>query len=102
MFRVLASLWLSVSLVTGCASQLDSPSPRPESAASPGRSPDGAPSPTPPITPPGITFAPAATPPAAQLASIPIRGSADQIGNRVLMAPGPNGGLYVSIPRPPD
>jgi hypothetical protein len=61
MFRVLASLWLSVSLVTGCASQLDSPSPRPEAAASPGRSPDGAPSPTPLITAPRTTFAPTPT-----------------------------------------
>ncbi len=38
--------------------------------------------------------------PLPERASLPVRGSAREIGERVLMAPGPGGTLYVVIPRP--
>ena len=38
--------------------------------------------------------------PVAAPAPVPVRASAREIGQRILMAPGPAGTLYVSIPRP--
>ena len=93
---------IAIALVLSACTAGPSGRPSPSEAASLFASPGPTVAVSSPAPPPGITFAPTATPPAAQPASIPIRGSADQIGNRVLMAPGPNGGLYVSIPRPPD
>lgn len=83
-------------LVGGCAAAA-SPAP----PATPSGSPT---SQAPAVATPGATSAVStASPslaPVAAAAMAPVRGSAREIGERVLMAPGPDGTLYVSIPRP--
>ena len=64
----------------------DSASLTPEPTAGPTGSPS---LPPPPASP--------SSPPAAATASLPVRGSARAVGERILMAPGPAGTLFVSI-----
>lgn len=84
--RALAPSLLCVVLLIGCTSTPTSPSP---SAAS---SPAGSATDTP------QTVTPTSATPGPRTAAILVRGSAREIGERVLIAPGPNGGLFVAIP----
>jgi len=55
--------------------------------------------PTPTAAPPDPTTSPSSTPAPASATSLPLKLSAYEVGAEIQMAPGPNGGLYVSIPR---
>lgn len=92
--RVLRSSLACAIVVSLCACSAGSPSPLPsETIATPSQATTG--SSTEPTTTPTQTPSPGP----AQ-ASLPIRGSARDSGDRILMASGPDGSLYVSIPRP--
>ncbi len=92
MIRCLASLLVAVSLLAGCEA---STSPTP--TGSPMQTIDG--TPTAPPASPTTSVAPSSSmPPASSTANIPVHRSALQVGTGILMAPTPDGGLYVSIP----
>ncbi len=85
-------------LFVACASATvptTSPTPAP-SVPSPAAPAAGSPTPV----PTGTAMASPAVPASPASANLRIRGSAREVGERVLMAPGPDGTLYVSIPRP--
>lgn len=92
--RVAVTLVVSLH-VMACTS---APSPAPASAQSP-RASVVAPSPTAILGPTAETTASPSLPPLAATASLPVRRSAREIGERILMAAAPDGGLYVSVPR---
>ena len=92
---------IAVFLAVGCGST-QSPAPNPtSSAAVPSASIAALATPawTPVPVPTTRATASPSLPALAATASLPVRGSAREIGEQVLMAPGPDGGLYVSIPR---
>jgi len=82
-------------LVAACAPPT---SPAPVPAASSSASPAASSAPTTPVPTLSSIASPSLPPPAAT-ASLPVRASAREIGEQVLLAPGPAGTLFVSIPR---
>ena len=75
------------------------PSPGPTSSAESSAGPTGGPTGSSGLTP----VSPAGTPRPADvptLGALPVRGSGQELGARIRMAPGPDHDLYVSIPRP--
>jgi len=96
-----------VGLLVFACTAATSPSPPSSStpastSSSAGSSVDTSPNPTPSSETPGSSTAPPSLPPIPASASLPVHGSAREIGERVVMAPGPAGGLYVVIPRPAE
>ncbi len=91
-----ATIGLIVVACSPVASPIPSTSPSPSGASSPPASESPRASTQP-------SAAPSASPwlaPLPQPATLPLRRSADESGERVLMAPGPRGVLFVSIPTP--
>lgn len=105
MLKRLASILLCVPFLAACASTSSSPSSSPsQPPASPSVTADPTVSPD-PSEPPPPTNAPSATParspgPSPLPATLPVSGSARQAGLGVLLAPGSEGMLYISIPDP--
>ena len=85
--------------MVGCGS---TPSPAPSatsSAVGPSASAVSLATPTSTPAPTTRSTATPQSPVVAATASLPVNGSAREIGGQILIAPGPDGGLYVSIPR---
>lgn len=92
MIRCLASLLVAVSLLAGCGASTN-----PTPTGSQMQTIDGTPAAPQATATTSIAPSPSA-PPAASTATIPVRRSALKVGTGILMAPAPDGGLYVSIP----
>ncbi|OGO57428.1 MAG: hypothetical protein A2Z32_04165 [Chloroflexi bacterium RBG_16_69_14] len=95
-----ASLIVVGLLVAGCASAA---SPSPSTTPSPTLPEASTSASAPPPSPPGSAVDPTASPsrpPSTASTAIPVRGSALAVGQQILMAPGPGGTLFISIPRP--
>jgi len=82
-------------LVVACGS---APSPAPITLSPSGSPMSSSASASPSST--GVPTASPSLPPLPAPAGLPLRGSAREIGEQVLMAPRPDGSLFISIPRP--
>lgn len=82
-------------LIAACA---PASSPASSIATPPSNPPASSAAASPGAGPSSTAAASTSVPPLSATASLPVNGSAREIGNRVLTAPGPNGSLYVSIP----
>ncbi len=99
---LLLSASAGIALVVGSALR-DARIPDVSPAINPVPSAVATPLPSGPSATPKPTGASTASPslsPSAASATLPVHGSAREIGERVLMVPGPGGTLFVSIPRP--